>query len=36
MVIAVWICLAVLVVAMITCIWTASDYDREEEKEDGE
>lgn len=36
MVIVVCICLAVLVVAMIACLWTASDYDREEEKEDGE
>ena len=35
MVIAVGICLAIVIVAMIACIWTASDYDREEEKEDG-
>ena len=35
MVIAVGICFAIVIVAMIACIWTASDYDREEEKEDG-
>ena len=34
MVIAVGICFAIVIVAMIACIWAASDYDREEEKED--
>lgn len=36
MLIAIGICFAIVIVAMIACIWTASDYDREEEKEDGE
>jgi hypothetical protein len=34
MVIAVCICFAIVIVAVMACIWTASDYDREEEKED--
>ena len=34
MVIAVGICFAIVIVAMIACVWNASDYDREEEKED--
>ena len=36
MVIAVGICFAIVIVAMIACIWTASDCSREEEREDEE
>lgn len=32
--IALLIILAITVVVVMACIWTASDYDREEEKED--
>ena len=34
--IALLIILAIIVVAVMSCIWAASDYDREEEKEDAE
>jgi hypothetical protein len=32
--IAIGICFVIVIVAMIACIWAASDYDKEEEKED--
>ena len=36
MVIAVGICLAIVIVAMIACVWNAGDCSREEEREDEE
>lgn len=36
MVIAVGICFAIVIVAVMACIWTAGDCSREEEREDEE